>query len=123
MEKAIALDSWRTGIALDSWRNVTALESWRKTIALESWRKTIASDHGSRSWQRIGAANRPPAVPLSRGDPHRRTEPPVQPTPLARAGAGRESGCVSQSAARSVLLRLPAGRLTGDVGLQLQLLQ
>jgi len=40
-------------------------------------------------------------------------EHPVQPTPLARVGAGRESPRVSPGAARSDLRRLPAGRLTG----------
>jgi hypothetical protein len=44
------------------------------------------------------------------------TEPPVQPTPLARAGAGREFGRLVSRDGRSDLSRLPAGRLTGNVG-------
>jgi hypothetical protein len=43
------------------------------------------------------------------------TEPPVQPTPLARAGAGREFGRLVSRDGRSDLSRLPAGRLTGNV--------
>jgi hypothetical protein len=45
------------------------------------------------------------------------TEPPVQPTPLARVRAGRESGRLGSRGGRSDLSRLPAGRLTGNVGL------
>jgi hypothetical protein len=39
----------------------------------------------------------------------------VQPTPLARAGAGREFGRLVSRDGRSDLSRLPAGRLTGNV--------
>jgi ubiquinone/menaquinone biosynthesis C-methylase UbiE len=42
----------------------------------------------------------------------------VQPTPLARATAGRESPRMVPTAARSDLRHLPAGRLTGSVGRQ-----
>jgi hypothetical protein len=67
MEKAIALDSWRTGIAIDSWRNVTAIDSWRNVTAPRSRTRNAHQRFPYRTVIRTGGPNPPCSRPRWRG--------------------------------------------------------